>query len=93
MIVWSTSRVGEWHLAKHTREPPQSPPATETLYDLPLVDRQKKRVSGPFRVEAVLAPAVKSLDHVAQASPPASLEREEMKNAGETPALHVWRAY
>ena len=34
----------------------------ETLYDRPLVDRGKKRVAGPFTVEAVPAPAVKPLD-------------------------------
>ncbi|MEI7902675.1 MAG: site-specific DNA-methyltransferase, partial [bacterium] len=40
------------------------PPATETLYDQPLVDRKRHRVSGPFTVEAVPAPAVKSVDSV-----------------------------
>ena len=34
----------------------------ETLYDQPLVDRGKKRVAGPFTVEAVPAPVVKPLD-------------------------------
>ena len=34
----------------------------ETLYDQPLVDTGKKRVTGPFSVEAVPAPAVKPLD-------------------------------
>ncbi len=32
----------------------------ETLYDQPLVDRRKKRVTGPFSVEAVPAPVVDS---------------------------------
>ena len=41
------------------------PPGTETLYDQPLVDRKKHRVSGPFTVEAVPAPAVKSVDEIA----------------------------
>ena len=36
----------------------------ETLYDQPLVDRKKVRVSGPFTVEAVPAPAVKSVDEL-----------------------------
>ncbi len=40
------------------------PPGTETLYDQPKPDRKKRRVSGPFTVEAVPAPAVKSLDDV-----------------------------
>ena len=34
----------------------------ETLYDQPFVDRSKARVTGPFTVEAVPAPAVKPLD-------------------------------
>jgi adenine-specific DNA-methyltransferase len=36
----------------------------ETLYDQPFVDRRKVRVSGPFTVEAVPAPAVKSVDEL-----------------------------
>jgi adenine-specific DNA-methyltransferase len=62
------------------------PPATETLYDQPFVDRKKVRVSGPFTVEAVPAPAVKSLEEiqiVPQASPPASSSRGKAGNAGE----------
>jgi adenine-specific DNA-methyltransferase len=34
----------------------------ETLYDQPFVDRKKVRVTGPFTVEAVPAPVVKSVD-------------------------------
>ena len=34
----------------------------ETLYDQPLIDRKKVRVTGPFTVEAVPAPAVKSVE-------------------------------
>ena len=33
----------------------------ETLYDMPLVDRTKRRVTGPFTVEAVPAPVVRPL--------------------------------
>lgn len=36
----------------------------ETLYDQPFTDSKRKRVSGPFTVEAVPAPAVKSVDSV-----------------------------
>ncbi|BCX11194.1 MAG: hypothetical protein KatS3mg067_0132 [Thermosynechococcus sp.] len=36
----------------------------ETLYDQPFVDRKKVRVTGPFTVEAVPAPVVKSVDSV-----------------------------
>ncbi|MDD9819292.1 MAG: site-specific DNA-methyltransferase [Nitrospira sp.] len=37
------------------------PPAEETLYDQPLKDTTKARVTGPFTVEAVPAPTVKSI--------------------------------
>ena len=36
----------------------------ETLYDQPQVDTGKRRVTGPFSVEAVSAPSVKSIDEV-----------------------------
>ena len=36
----------------------------ETLYDQPLVDNNKRRVTGPFSVEAVPAPSVKPIDDV-----------------------------
>ena len=37
-------------------------PAEEILYNKPLVDKTKTRVSGPFTVEAVPSPVVKSID-------------------------------
>jgi len=40
------------------------PPATETLYDQPEIDKSKVRISGPFTVEALPAPVVKPLDEV-----------------------------
>ncbi len=42
------------------------PSAVETLYDQPLPDRSKARVTGPFTVEAVPAPSVLTLDEVAE---------------------------
>ena len=39
----------------------------ETLYDQPLVDTGKRRVTGPFSVEAVPAPAVRPLDDAVSA--------------------------
>ncbi len=65
------------------------PPATETLYDQPLVDRKRNRVSGPFTVEAVPAPAVKSVDEIIDDAPPeadASIAR-----SGETLRQSEWR--
>ena len=40
------------------------PPATETLYDQPEIDKGKIRVTGPFTVEALPAPVVKPLDDI-----------------------------
>ena len=40
------------------------PPATETLYDQPEIDKTKIRISGPFTVEALPAPVVKPLDEL-----------------------------
>jgi len=44
------------------------PPGQETLYDQPTVDRKVTRVSGPFTVEAVPAPAVRSVDDILETS-------------------------
>lgn len=43
------------------------PPAAETLYDQPEIDKTKVRVSGPFTVESLPAPVVKSIDDVGEA--------------------------
>jgi adenine-specific DNA-methyltransferase len=70
------------------------PPGEETLYDQPLTDYSRARISGPFTVEAVPAPNVKSLDELGPASlpstagvPPASSSSLSTP-AGETPAIH-----
>lgn len=47
------------------------PAGEETLYDRPVIDTSRARVSGPFTVEAVPAPNVKSIDELD--SKPASL--------------------
>ncbi len=69
----------------------------ETLYDRPLVDKKKARVSGPFTVEAVPAPAVISIAEarkdacatVAQASslPDARQPLDAQDNADKMSAL------
>jgi len=65
------------------------PPAPETLYDQPLVDRKKHRVSGPFTVEAVPAPAVKSVEEILESQPqPADLS---IARSGETLRQGEWR--
>ena len=40
--------------------------AVETLYDQPKIDKTKIRISGPFTVEAVPAPTVKSIDELSK---------------------------
>ncbi len=71
------------------------PPAPETLYDQPLVDRKKHRVSGPFTVEAVPAPSVKSIEETL--TPTLSQgEREfgadtSIARSGETLRQGEWR--
>ncbi len=44
------------------------PPAEEILYDKPIVDRTRKRVTGPFTVEAVPSQRVVNLEEVEETS-------------------------
>ena len=61
----------------------------ETLYDQPLVDTRKRRVTGPFSVEAVPAPSVRPIDDTAEAeSAPAD---DSVSRSGETLRQHEWR--
>ncbi|MCL6556964.1 MAG: site-specific DNA-methyltransferase [Burkholderiales bacterium] len=61
----------------------------ETLYDQPYVDRKKVRVTGPFTVEAVPAPVVKSVDEILEHKPqPADLS---IARSGETLRQAEWR--
>lgn len=65
----------------------------ETLYDQPAVDRKKTRVSGPFTVEAVPAPAVQS---IADTLTPALSQGEReadgsIARSGETLRQGEWR--
>jgi adenine-specific DNA-methyltransferase len=65
------------------------PPATETLSDQPFIDRKKTRVSGPFTVEAVPAPAVKSVDDIlSSTTQPADAS---VARSGETLRQSEWR--
>ncbi|HUV89873.1 MAG TPA: site-specific DNA-methyltransferase [Anaerolineae bacterium] len=70
------------------------PPAQETLYDQPLVDRHVTRVSGPFTVEAVPAPAVQSIDSLLSSDQPAigTLSPDHsIARSGETLRQAEWR--
>ena len=65
------------------------PPGKTVLYDQPRVDRGKARVTGPFTVEAVPAPAVRPIDDVEEAwAPPAD---DSVARAGPTARQGDWR--
>jgi adenine-specific DNA-methyltransferase len=68
-------------IAKHAEQ--------ETLYDQPFVDKRKVRVTGPFTVEAVPAPAVKSPAELLQAAPPPA--DISIARSGETLRQGEWR--
>jgi len=75
----------------------------ETLYDQPLLDSKRKRVSGPFTVEAVPAPAVKSVEDILQSGtgiPPVNHGQDDratmpadtsVARSGETLRQNEWR--
>jgi adenine-specific DNA-methyltransferase len=63
------------------------PPAQETLYDQPFIDNSKARVSGPFTVEAVPAPAVKPFTEIEEELP----ADESITRSGETLRQAEWR--
>jgi adenine-specific DNA-methyltransferase len=65
------------------------PYATETLYDQPEIDRKRMRVSGPFTVEAVPAPAVKSVDDLLEVAP--HVADMSVSRSGETLRQGEWR--
>ncbi len=46
----------------------EEPPAEEILYDRPIIDRSKKRVTGPFTVEAVPSQRVVNLEDIDETS-------------------------
>lgn len=59
----------------------------ETLYDQPLLDKSKARVTGPFTVEAVPAPTVKPIDDII--NPP--ILDNSIARSGETLRQSEWR--
>ena len=68
------------------------PPKTIDLYDRPLKDSARARVTGPFTVEAVPAPYVKSIDESSseheRSEAPSDLS---IARSGETRRQHEWR--
>jgi adenine-specific DNA-methyltransferase len=66
----------------------REPSMDETLYDQPLIDKSRIRVPGPFTVEAVPAPTVRSLDDIdlGPATPKAQGSLADFRDAA-TPLL------
>jgi len=68
------------------------PPEPETLYDQPLVDTGKTRVTGPFTVEAVPAPMVKSPGELSGEETAAPMPADEsVARSGATLRQDEWR--
>jgi adenine-specific DNA-methyltransferase len=63
------------------------PTERETLYDRPLPEKHKVRVTGPFTVEAVPAPVVKAFDEIDEGSLPAD---ESIARTGQTQRQSDW---
>ena len=64
------------------------PPSTETLYDQPLVEKNKTRITGPFTVEAVPAPYAKSFDDIENDD---TASDTSIARTGETLRQSEWR--
>lgn len=56
------------------------PPAEETLYDQPEIDKTKVRITGPFTVEALPAPVVKPLDDIGDAEEDFSAKQTDWRD-------------
>jgi len=61
----------------------------EILYDRPLIDTTRTRITGPFTVEAVPAPAVKSIDEIVNGTE--IVADESIARSGETLRQSEWR--
>jgi len=64
------------------------PPASETLYDQPLLEKSKARVTGPFTVEAVPTPYARSFDDLDNKD---SGSDTSISRTGETLRQSEWR--
>ncbi len=68
------------------------PTVNEVLYDQPLVDSSKTRITGPFTVEAVPAPYVQSFDELEQDASTSSASADtSIARSGETNRQAEWR--
>lgn len=64
------------------------PSASETLFDQPLIEKSKTRITGPFTVEAVPAPYAKSFDELEQDDTGSDTS---IARTGETLRQSEWR--
>ncbi len=63
-------------------------PSEEILYDQPLIDNNRLRITGPFTVESIPSPTVKSLEGILQAE----IESDHsISRVGETLRQNQWR--
>jgi len=67
------------------------PPAQETLYDQPFVDKSRARVTGPFTMEAVPAPVVRPLEDISRYSGSTLPADDSIARSGETLRHAEWR--
>jgi len=70
------------------------PAPVETLYDQPIIDKKKTRVTGPFTLEAVPAPVAKSFEEVDASTGSADTQIEadtSVSRSGETLRQDEWR--
>ncbi|TAN13772.1 MAG: site-specific DNA-methyltransferase [Chitinophagaceae bacterium] len=67
------------------------PPPQETLYDQPFIDNKRTRVTGPFTVEAVPAPIVKSFDEMDGLPDDMATADESVSRSSETLRQEEWR--
>lgn len=58
----------------------KEPPATETLYDQPEIDKAKVRITGPFTVEALPAPVVRPLDDLGDTDEDATAKQTDWRD-------------
>ena len=68
-----------------------APPKIIDLYDRPIKETGKVRVTGPFTVEAVPAPYVESIDKLGENEPPEIASDLSIARSGETRRQHEWR--
>lgn len=66
-------------------------PSEVMLYDRPRTERGKARVTGPFTIEAVPAPAVKSIDEITTQDATPLPADESIGRSGETQRQGDWR--